>query len=447
MQVTNRTATVVGEHDAPGDVLGFIRVRRADANAADVDVLAAATVWGEQHPVKSIHDAAFWPGTTAIGGETGLALAGEGAPLVAEFCVAELAAALGVSTDSGRILMAHGLELKYRLRRLHRRVTAGEVPVWRARRVAEQTMSLSPEAAAFVDAQVAAFAHSIGPAALDRLVEEAKARFMPDQADADAQSAAERRHVTFHHQQVSFDGTTFVEAELDLADALDLDAALSAGAESLAAAGCGESLDVRRAMAAGDLARRQLALDLDTSDPGQPTGRRPKPRRQVVLYVHLSEAAIEGSGPGIARVENQHRLVTADQVRTWCANPDASVVVKPVIDLAEHIHVEAYEVPDRLAEQTELRDVTCAFPWCARPARTSEKDHVVPHARGGPTCSENIAPLCKRHHRLKTHAHGWTYTVLDPGTYLWTSPHGYQFLRDHTGTTDVSNDRRRPPDH
>ena len=96
--------------------------------------------------------------------------------------------------------------------------------------------------------------------------------------------------------------------------------------------------------------------------------------------------------------------------------------MKPVIDLAEHIHVGAYEVPDRLAEQTQLRDHTCAFPWCERPARACEKDHVIPHARGGPTCTENLAPLCKRHHRLKTHHCGWTYTVLEPGTYLWTSP-------------------------
>src|SRR5207244_1101821 len=115
-----------------------------------------------------------------------------------EFCVAELAAALGVSTDSGRVLISHGLELKHRLPRLQQRVLVGQVPVWRARRVAEQTIALTSEAAGYVDAQVAAFAHSIGPAALDRLVEEAKARFMPDQAKADAQNAAERRHVSFH---------------------------------------------------------------------------------------------------------------------------------------------------------------------------------------------------------------------------------------------------------
>jgi hypothetical protein len=44
---------------------------------------------------------------------------------------------------------------------------------------------------------------------------------------------------------------------------------------------------------------------------------------------------------------------------------------------------------------------------------------------------------------LSTHT-PWTYTVIDPGTYLWTSPHGYQFLRDRHGTTDVSRDRPPP---
>ena len=29
-------------------------------------------------------------------------------------------------------------------------------------------------------------------------------------------------------------------------------------------------------------------------------------------------------------------------------------------------------------------------------------------------------PLCRRHHRLKTHHSGWGYTVLEPGSYLWS---------------------------
>ena len=35
--------------------------------------------------------------------------------------------------------------------------------------------------------------------------------------------------------------------------------------------------------------------------------------------------------------------------------------------------------------------------------------------------------------------------MLEPGTYLWTSPHGYQLLRDGEGTLDVTPDRRPDP--
>ncbi len=255
---------------------------------------------------------------------------------------------------------------------------------------------------------------------------------------------------------MSFDGTVRVEGELDLADALDVEDAITTGAASLKAAGSQDSLDVRRSIALGDLARHQPTLDLQAADetvageevstsstsvPAQP---RRKPR-QVILHVHLSDAALTGQpGLHLARVENTRTGVTADQVRTWCANPDTSVVVKPVIDLNEHIHVNGYEVPVRLQEQTEERDHTCVFPWCTRPAKKCDSEHCIPYDQGGTTCSCNIAPLCRRHHRLKTHS-AWNYTTLEPGSFLWTSPHGYQFLRDHEGTLDVTPDRRPDP--
>lgn len=464
--MTTTGPVAIEELDSPSDVLVFARWCRGEADRFEANVLMAAVTWAEQHPPESIDEAVTW---MSPAGDTGLLLAGPGAPLVTEFCIAEFAAAIGRSTDSGRAVIAAGVELKYRLPRTWARVVCGDLQVWRARRIADATLLLSPEAAAFVDTQVAAFAHRIGIAALERLVAEAIARFMPDTARENAEKASDGRQVTFHHDQVTFDGTTFVEGELDLADALDLDAALAQGAEQLKLCGSQESLDVRRSMAAGEIARHQLALDLaadtdTTTDPvaragaatdegraaATPPGRpAPKPR-QVVLHVHLSYAAITGTSTGLdlARVENQRQVVTADQVRIWCANPDTTVVVKPIIDLSEHIHVEAYEVPDRLRDQTTERDHSCVFPWCTRPARRCDCDHVIAYDRDGTTCSCNVAPLCRRHHRLKTHS-AWTHTVLEPGTYLWSSPHGYQFLRDHHGTTDVSRDvsrKRRPPD-
>ncbi|WP_432479168.1 hypothetical protein [Nocardioides sp. GXQ0305] len=175
--------------------------------------------------------------------------------------------------------------------------------------------------------------------------------------------------------------------------------------------------------------------------------------RKTVLHLHLTEAALTG-GEGVGRCENTRSPVTVETIREWCGRPETDLVVKPVIDLADHVHVDAYEVPDRIAERIALRDHTCVFPHCTRPARRlrpdghgCDADHVTPYDPGGPpgqTCACRLAPLCRTHHRLKTHA-GWTYTVLEPGTYLWRSPHGYRFLRDHTGTRDVSVDRRPPP--
>ncbi len=457
-----RAIEQITDTGSAGELLGFARTRKADAEAAEADVLAAAAAWAEMHPPESIHDAATWPGTTGFGGEVGLLLAGEGAPLVAEFCVAELAAALKLSTDAGRTLIAHGLELKYRLTRTN---TPGARP-GRWHRGGPARSPNRPSASvhgrgAFVDTQVAPFAHRVSWAQLERLIAEAKARFMPAAALSDA--AVRGRAAPPEHPRPA--GLLRRAPWRSPASSTSLMPSTSttrwpeAPPPSRPAA-ARSPLDVRRSMAAGDIARRQLALDLSQADPvaggfetlagarSSTTGQdRPKPR-QVVLYVHLSEAAIRGTGEGIdlARVENRRQGVTADQVRVWCANPDTHVVVKPVIDLAEHISVNSYEVPDRLAEQAAPERRHLRLPLVHPPRRRCDCDHVIPHSRGGSTCSCNTATLCRRHHRLKTHT-AWTYTALEPGSYLWSSPHGYQFLRDHTGTVDVTRDvlSRRSP--
>jgi hypothetical protein len=429
--------------DTAAGVIAFARERRHQADQAEAELLQSALWWADLHPVESIESAATFtlPGV----GDTGILLGGDGCPLVAEFSVAEFAAAIGVGTESGKHLIGQALELAHRLPRLWARVVDGEVLAWRARRIAEQTIALTTEAAGFLDAQIAGVAHTARPWQLDKLIAEAVARFMPDEADRQREAAADRRHVTIDLDQPSFAGTAQVHAELDLVDALDLDAALTAGAQTLRELGSSDSLDARRAAALGELARGDLPLGLEPESPPNPKG-----SREVVLHVHLSEAAVldDGVEAEIARIETSGRttaragtLVTADTIRDWCGNPDARVTVKPVIDLTEHVRVDQYDVSDRLKEHTTLRDGTCVFPWCTRPAQRLDCDHIQPHTRGGPTCTCNLAPLCRPHHRLKTHGHAgtfWRYTMLEPGSYLWASPHGLTFLRDHHGTTDVT---------
>ena len=326
-------ATDVGDLDAPADVLAAVRASRAAEHREAARQLELAVDWAAMHSADSIHDAAvLWEPRLGYE-EEAVPVAGQGAPLVAEFCVAEFAAALGMPTEVGRLFLGEALELRHRLPRVWRRVVSGDLVPWRARRIARETIShaLSAEAAAHVDAHVGPVAHKVGPAQTQRLIDEAIARHMPETVEETRRRAADGRHFTVDHDQVTFAGTSYVHGELDLADALDLDQAVAGRAELLKDLGCAESLDVRRAIAVGEIARRQLALDLTTGDESQEPAAvgRKRPRQPVTLFVHLHQSALEGAG-GIGRVENTRGLVTADQIRTWCGNPDAKVTVKPV---------------------------------------------------------------------------------------------------------------------
>ncbi len=110
--MTATTSTALAELDSPSDVLVFARESQVATNRAQANLLTAAVTWAEQHPPESIAEASTW---IEAAGDTGLPLAGEGAPLVAEFCIAEFALAIGRSTDAGRAVIAAAVELKYRL--------------------------------------------------------------------------------------------------------------------------------------------------------------------------------------------------------------------------------------------------------------------------------------------------------------------------------------------
>ncbi|MQW74941.1 HNH endonuclease [Nocardioides sp. dk4132] len=427
--------------DTPAAVLAFAQRRRAAAQRAEIDVLEAALVWAAMHPEESVADAA--PATGLVFGELAVPLAGEGTPLVAEFAPMEFGAAIGMSTDSARALVGDALELAHRLKRTWKLVRAGKVPLWKARRLAQLTATLPLDGADFVDRQLADFVGKTSWAGIERLVDEARVAFDPEGAEKDRLAAADGRRFDVRTDEANRHGSVHVEGVLDLADAIDLNTAISQGAEDLAALGSTESLDVRRSMAAGELARRQLAFDL-RAEAGEGAAAVVKPR-QVVIHVHLSHAAISRDESGIAHVEETRSIVSTDQVRDWCSNPQTQVVIKPVIDLEAHHHTDAYAIPDRLVDQARLTQPVCAFPWCERPARRCDTDHVTAHGAGpsgGPTCSCNLAPLCRRHHRAKTHT-GWTYDKTDAATYLWRSPHGLHLVKDHGTTSLLAGD---PPD-
>ena len=119
--------------------------------------------------------------------------------------------------------------------------------------------------------------------------------------------------------------------------------------------------------------------------------------------------------------------MSSDLLKLWLA--DTQVVVRPVLDLARADAVDGHDPPGWMADLVRLPTGRCVFPGCRRRSRRCDLDHIdpyVPPDRGGPpgqTTPLNLAPLCRRHHRAKTHTR-WRYRRLPDGTYRWTSPTG-----------------------
>ena len=158
---------------------------------------------------------------------------------------------LGRSLDSGRNYVGQVIELAHRLPRTWARVLDGEVPVWKALRIADHTRLLPEDAAAFVDRSSPRIAHGCSWAQVDRLVEEALVRFDPEAAEERRRDAHDHRHVDLGLDQVGYDGIAHGTTALDIADALDLEQAIARRAKLNGQLGDTDSLDVRRAKALG----------------------------------------------------------------------------------------------------------------------------------------------------------------------------------------------------
>jgi hypothetical protein len=60
------------------------------------------------------------------------------------------------------------------------------------------------------------------------------------------------------------------------------------------------------------------------------------------------------------------------------------------------------------------------------PAEESDLDHTKPWAQTGHTAIDELCPLCRYDH-CQRHKHGWTYTPIEGGDYVWTSRLGHKY--------------------
>lgn len=64
--------------------------------------------------------------------------------------------------------------------------------------------------------------------------------------------------------------------------------------------------------------------------------------------------------------------------------------------------VEGYAPSDSQRSFVQGRDGVCSFPGCDVPAEKCDIDHIVEFDAGGPTSTDNLHCLCRKHHNLKT---------------------------------------------
>ncbi|MGZ4435398.1 MAG: hypothetical protein ACXVW7_17505, partial [Trebonia sp.] len=79
----------------------------------------------------------------------------------------------------------------------------------------------------------------------------------------------------------------------------------------------------------------------------------------------------------------------------------------------------------KLKHLVRARTATCPAPGCGAHAAHCDLDHTLAYP-AGITCQCDLAPPCRRHHRVKQ-APGWTLTQPEPGVMRWTTPSGRSY--------------------
>lgn len=123
---------------------------------------------------------------------------------------------------------------------------------------------------------------------------------------------------------------------------------------------------------------------------------------------------LEGFGP-----------IDADTARRLAAHAPSfqRILTHPITGTILDIDRRSYRPTADLKRWLGLRDELCTFAGCGRRAADCDLDHRVAWADGGRTSVDNLAHLCRHHHRLK-HEGGWRSERAAAGGSRWTSPTG-----------------------
>jgi hypothetical protein len=371
-------------------------------------------------------------------------------PGVSEFFVPELAMVLNSSRGAAARLARRSRILREKLPATNAALAAGELDDRRAGVFIEVLEQAAPAVARSVEAEVLPHAVGLALPRLRRRLE--KALLVRDQA------ASEQRR---EHAERDADVRSYPKPDGMAVLAADLTAPVSAAcidridrlASMLKADGDERPIGQLRAGVLADLILRPWetsgapvtghvtvtaplpTLNGASAEPGDVDGR-------VITAGHVRELVgqLGAVGPGGLQCPPGGSLTVAvtDADGTLLATatrPELERIARrgcpehPASDCGCAVlgwppEVDRYEPTPAQRVWVKTRDRTCRFPNCGQPVGWADLDHVVSHACGGETACSNLCCLCRSHHRLKTFARGWTFTMSDDGVLSVTTPSG-----------------------
>jgi hypothetical protein len=257
-------------------------------------------------------------------------------------------------------------------------------------------------------------------------------------ARLDAAGEQARREQARRHQDVRVwaedDGLACLQARLPLADAARVHAALNARARRVPY-DPDHTMGMRRAAALVDAV-------CGTTDPATVVA--------VQVTVDLATLAGLADTPGLVQMPaGTPEPATAQAVRELLADPRVPVtfrrlITDPVTGQVLDRGRTCYRVPDALRDFLIARDVTCRFPGCTRRAEACDIDHLVPWSAGGRTDRDNLIPLCRRHHIIKTFGPWRILEHRADGAVIWQAPDG-QHITDQPWRANLPPPPATPP--
>ena len=171
-----------------------------------------------------------------------------------------------------------------------------------------------------------------------------------------------------------------------------------------------------------DQLRTDVFLDLlegNHSDPTNTGGGVVDVQIPLATLVGVDNLAVEipGLGPVLAQVG---RDIAAQSDREWrytITDTDGAVL---------DVGLMPRRPTTALKRLVQAQHRTCVFPGCRMPSADCDLDHTVAVKDGGPTTENNLAPLCRHHHRAK-HQAPWKPRRLPNGDHQFTSPLGHTY--------------------